>query len=261
MLRQAATHLPDWAQAPLRRVKHFAVALPYRGANRRCPVCGNSSRKFMRAGTTPRDDAYCVFCGALERHRFVWLYMQTKTDLFDGRRKRVLHVAPEPCLEPRLRAQLGDGYLTADLFSQQVMVKMDVTDIQYPDGSFDVIYCSHVLEHVVDDKKALREFFRVLKPGGWAILLVPIEGETTVEDPSVTDPAERLRLFGQEDHVRRYGRDYQDRLAEAGFDVQVTTVRDMVAADQAVYMGLTAVSGDVYYCTKAGAARAEGAAR
>jgi ubiquinone/menaquinone biosynthesis C-methylase UbiE len=130
------------------------------------------------------------------------------------------------------------------------MMTMDITDIQYEDQSFDVIYCSHVLEHVQNDKKALRELFRVLKNDGWAILLVPITSETTVEDPSIVDPIERLRAFGQEDHVRKYGRDYVDRLREAGFTVEITKVDDLVCADEAVRMGLTPASGEVYHCTK-----------
>ena len=138
--------------------------------------------------------------------------------------------------------------MTADLFNPRVMVSMDVTNIRYPNHSFDVIYCSHVFEHVVDDRKAMREFRRVLKPGGWAILNVPITVERTFEDPTVIDPAERLRLFGQDDHVRCYGPDYVDRLREAGFTVEVTTVADLVPAETATQMGLTEASGEIYTC-------------
>jgi len=130
------------------------------------------------------------------------------------------------------------------------MVKMDITAIQFPSESFGIIYCSHVLEHVPDDKQAMREFCRVLKPDGWAILLVPITADKTFEDASVTDPAERLRLFGQEDHVRRYGPDYMDRLRESGFKVEKTSVADLVSPEDAVRMGLTAASGDIFHCTK-----------
>jgi ubiquinone/menaquinone biosynthesis C-methylase UbiE len=108
--------------------------------------------------------------------------------------------------------------MTADLHSP-AMVKMDITNIQFPDETFDVVYCSHVLEHVPDDRKAMREFYRVLKSNGWAVLLVPIIVEKTFEDPSIDKPKDRLRLFGQSDHVRKYGRDYVDRLRESGFSV------------------------------------------
>jgi SAM-dependent methyltransferase len=192
----------------------------------------------------------CVHCGALERHRFVWLYLNRKTDLFDGRTKRMLHVAPERCFEYRLKECLGGSYVTSDLLDPRAMVKMDITDIQYPDESFDVIYCSHVLEHVQDDKRAMREFYRVLKEDGWAILLVPITADMNFEDPSIVNPLERLKVFGQEDHVRRYGPDYVDRLHEAGFKVTITRVSDLFEKDNVILMGLTSASGEIYYCTK-----------
>ena len=130
------------------------------------------------------------------------------------------------------------------------MVKMDITDIQYPDESFDVIYCSHVLEHVVDDRKAMSEFRRVLKSDGWAILLVPITVETTYEDPSIVDPAERLKHFGQDDHVRRYGKDYVERLRAAGFKVSVSNASDLCQEPEVLQMGLTPASGEIFFCTK-----------
>jgi SAM-dependent methyltransferase len=248
-MRRLLASLPEPVKAPLRRIHGFVSTLPYRGTGRWCPVCGTPSRRFGEYGTVPRSDALCVHCGALERHRLAWLYLQRRTDLFDGRPKKMLHVAPEPAFERRLRAALRDGYLTADL-SGRAMVAMDVEDIRMPDASFDVIFCSHVLEHVHDDRKAMREFLRVLKPDGWAILLVPIMADATFEDPTVTDPAERLRLFGQADHVRRYGPDYVDRLREAGFAVTTTRVSDLASPEEAARMGLTHATGEIYHCTR-----------
>jgi SAM-dependent methyltransferase len=197
-----------------------------------------------------REDALCMFCGSLERHRLVWLYFKRKTNLYSGNSLKMLHVAPEEVFEKLLRTQLGSNYLTADLYNPRAMVKMDITDIQYPDDSFDVIYCSHVLEHVIDDKKAMREFLRVSKPNGWAILLVPIVAEHTFEDLSITEPAERARLFGQEDHVRNYGRDYEDRLREAGFDVDVIYPEDFLSKEEIVSMGITKSAGEIYFCNR-----------
>ena len=159
----------------------------------------------------------------------------------------MLHVAPEVCFEPRFREILGSGYVTADLFAKTVDVKMDITDIRFPEDAFDVIYCSHVLEHVADDKKAMREFYRVLKHNGWAVLLVPITVERTFENPNISDPKERLRLFGQEDHVRRYGTDYFDRLREAGFKVSRIFARDFLSETEISRMGAT---GEICYCEK-----------
>jgi ubiquinone/menaquinone biosynthesis C-methylase UbiE len=119
------------------------------------------------------------------------------------------------------RSSKSIEYVSADLSAPEAMVKMDITEIQYSDDTFDVIYCSHVLEHVSDDRKAMREFCRVLKPGGWAILQVPIMADKTFEDSTVISPEEKQRLFGQHDHVRQYGLDYKDRLADAGFRVTV----------------------------------------
>jgi SAM-dependent methyltransferase len=222
----------------------------YHGKSRWCPVCGKNSRKFRKFGNIKREDAYCLYCGALERHRFVWLYFTRMTDIFDGKSKKVLHIAPEPCLESKLRNNLGENYLTADLLNLQAMVKMDITNIQYPAEYFDVIYCSHVLEHVPDDRKAMREFYRVLKQNGWAILLVPITADRTVENPAIVDPTERLRIYGQEDHVRRYGPDFVERLRGVGFLVKTNRVADYFDSEDIVRMGLTSASGDIYYCTK-----------
>jgi len=249
-MRAITSALPERAKNSLRRVRDVARAVPYYGNGRFCPVCGKSSRRFRKFGLVPREDAQCVHCGALERHRFLWLYLSKQTDFLDGTPKNMLHIAPESCFESKFKERLGDNYLTADLFNPRAMVKMDITNIEYADGSFDVIYCSHVLEHVQDDKRAMREFFRVLKNDGWAILLVPITSERTFEDPSIVDPVERLKYFGQKDHVRRYGRDYVDRLREAGFSVEVTKVNDLVQSDEAVRMGLTPASSEIYLCTK-----------
>jgi SAM-dependent methyltransferase len=180
----------------------------------------------------------------------VWLYLNSKTNLFDGKPKTMLHVAPESCLESRFRQRLRDGYLTADLVNPRARIKMDITQIQYPDQSFDVIYCSHVLEHVPDDRQAMREFHRTLKTDGWAVLLVPITAERTFEDHSITSPEDRLKHYGQIDHVRRYGPDYMDRLVEAGFRVAVFRPHDLATPEQVIRMGLTPASGEVYYCTK-----------
>jgi SAM-dependent methyltransferase len=242
--------IPAPIRSPLKKVWQFVRNLKYLGNSRHCPICNRNSRKFGLAGVTPRKDAQCMFCGAVERHRLVWIYFKRKTNLFGSHSLKMLHVAPEVIFEELLRQQLGSNYLTADLYNPDAMVKMDITDIQYPDGSFDVIYCSHVLEHVPDDKKAMREFLRVLKPSGWAILLVPIIGERTFEDLSITDPAERIRLFGQDDHVRNYGRDYEDRLREAGFKVDVVLPEDFLSKEEIIRMGITKAAGEIYFCKK-----------
>ena len=243
--------LPESARRPLRWIRHLLRFVPMLGVSRYCPVCRMPSRRFGPYGVVPtREDAMCLYCGALERHRLVWLYFRMQTDLFDGGPRRVLHVAPERMFEPRLRRRLGSGYLTADLNDSRAMVKMNVMDIPYASESFDVIYCSHVLEHVSDDGLALREFNRVLKPNGWVILLVPISAERTFEDPRVTDPGERLKLFGREDHVRRYGPDFPRRVEAAGFTVRTIAGREFLTDRQMSRMGITEGAGDIYLAAK-----------
>ena len=119
------------------------------------------------------------------------------------------------------------GDLTAT-FGDEII---DVTNLCFGDRSFDAVICNHVLEHVADDRAAVRELRRVLATGGWAILLVPdVEGQSTIEDPSIEDPSERSRLYGREDHVRKYGRDYLDRLADAGFVREAIDLADELPA-------------------------------
>jgi len=230
--------------------RRFTEEVPNPGNQRYCPVCRTPSDRFVEYGIVPRADAKCIVCGALERHRFVWLYFERITDLFDGRTKTILHIAPERTLQSLLKRYYGSMYLSADLYDSRAMVRMDITNVKYAKETFDVIYCSHVLEHVPDDRQAIGEFHRILQPDGWAILLVPITANKTVEDSSITDPDERLKLFGQEDHVRRYGPDFMDRLSEVGFKVKIITPSDFLTEEERVYMGITDAAGEIFHCTK-----------
>ena len=186
----------------------------------RCPVCSSGFRSFLPAGRRARANAMCPRCGALERHRLLWLYLKARTDLLT-REQRMLHLAPERCLAGRLENLPHLEYVTADYNPAAGRVCVDITCAAFADDSFDSILCSHVLEHIPDDAAALAELHRMLRPGGWAVLQVPLDEtrERTFEDPAVVAPAERERLFDQADHVRVYGRDYPLRLAAAGFEV------------------------------------------
>lgn len=196
----------------------------YAGSGRECPICGTRRRKFMPYGyVKSRKDALCPGCLSLERHRTLWLYLQRETKLLEEQ-PVLLHIAPEVCLKHRFERAYGEGghadrYITADLESPLAKMHFDVQEIPLPDQSVDVIICNHLLEHVDDDRRALKELYRIMRHGGWGIVLSPVdEGrEHTFEDASVTSPQERTRLFGQYDHRRVYGRDYAQRLAEAGF--------------------------------------------
>ena len=222
------------------RVLHF-------GTRRFCPCCGSHLRRFLPYGVIPRAEARCPVCGALERHRAAWLFFERHAGLLD-RARRILHVAPEPYVSHLLRRS-GADYLSIDLDNGRAMRRMDVTRLDIPDASFDGIYCSHVLEHVPEDRRALAEFRRVLRVGGWAVIQVPIKGVVTFEDPSVEDPRERRRLFGQRDHVRVYGRDIERRLKDSGFAVTVDWPAARLGAEEVVRLGLDA--GDaIHLCRK-----------
>jgi len=195
------------------------------------------------------NNPICPRCGAQARHRALWLYLHARTHLFSGKGLRVLHFAPERALGQALAGAPGIEYMSADLEDPAAMEHFDITDIPHPDGSFDVILCIHVLEHVEDDRKAMRELRRILRADGFAIVLVPLDLDRaeTFEDPSITDPAERERAFWQADHLRLYGRDFPDRLREAGFDVTVDRwVRGLDSSKMERY-GLFPLE-DMYVC-------------
>jgi len=184
-----------------------------------CPICGYHG-VFVSVGHPPRWDARCPGCGSRERHRLVHLWItQGGGDRLAG--KRILHFAPEKEFARRMRGNAL--YETADLHQPGVTHRIDITRTGLPDAAYDVVMANHVLEHIPDDRRALRELFRVLRPNGVALLTVPINPsrQETYEDPAVTAPAERHAHFSAADHVRYYGLDFSDRLTEAGFAVDI----------------------------------------
>ena len=245
------------ARPALKALRGRLNVILYAGRRFHCPCCGGRFRTFFafrpREGRTfvgVRPHARCPGCGSLERHRLLWLFFQNETNLFRAP-LRVLCVAPEPALQKRLRALPQLDYLSIDLESPSAMERADITALPYADGCFDVILCNHVLEHVPDDSRAMRELCRVLRSGGWALLQAPVDKgrEVTFEDPSVQAPAERARLFGQTDHVRIYGRDYPDRLRAAGFQVSEIDYGAKLGPESVEYHSVHYVD-DVYYCVR-----------
>ncbi|MCU0326877.1 MAG: methyltransferase domain-containing protein [Spirosomaceae bacterium] len=193
-----------------------------RGNTVECTVCESKFKKFLPYGRlTPRENALCPNCLALERHRLMALYLREKTNFYTADKLKVLHVAPEYCFIDRFEAMKNLEYITADIESPLAKVKMDIHQIPFEANTFDVAFCNHVMEHVDDYIKAMSELHRVLKPGGWAIIQSPQDWtkEHTFEDPTITDPAERERVFWQNDHLRLFGQDYGRELEKGGFKV------------------------------------------
>jgi len=195
------------------------IKLYFKGNQFTDPIDGSSYRKFLPYGyQNLRQNALCPGTLSLERHRLLWLYLDCKTSFLTDS-IRVLHVAPEQVFYKKFKSFSHWDYTTTDLHSPLADVKADICALPFEDNSYDLILCNHVLEHIPNDLKAMKELYRVLKPRGTAILQVPLEEdrENTFEDDSITGQQERTRIFGQYDHVRVYGQDYYNRLQKAGF--------------------------------------------
>lgn len=235
----------------LRSVQASARAAVYGLGNTvECPICGSTYSQFLPFN---RPNALCYNCKSLERHRLVYLYLKNKAGFFETE-KRVLHFAPEKCLHDVIRQHPHLHYETADLmttFIDAIGVRpdhvMSVTDIQFPDNTFDVVLCNHVFELVPDDLQGMSEIYRVLKRGGYAIIQGAVNNALprTIETQSLS-PEERKRIAGAHQHVRRYGRDYRDRLAAAGFEVEVNAYVKQLDTQRYGLMP----DEDVYVCWK-----------
>lgn len=230
-----------------RLVARRLLPVAFAGDRVSCPCCGGRFRSFVPyAG---RSGARCPRCLSVERHRLLWLYLKTNHVLFEG--SSILHFAPELSLQDNLRAIEGTRYVSADLSPFSLAERrVDITDIPFGDATVDFGLCNHVLEHVTDDRRAMTELVRVLKPTGVAIMQHPVDRgrERTFEDVTVTSPRERDRVYGQRDHVRIYGRDFTDRLTAAGFEVEVKDFfRDLDRSEIARY-GLA--DEPIYLCRR-----------
>jgi SAM-dependent methyltransferase len=194
------------------------LAFLFVGDNVECPVCGKASRRWISLGL---DEGMCPRCMSENRHRLIGLYIRNELDI-DTRPLTVLHFAAEYCFLRWFRKSRNITYIVADLDPPKGGVKIDVGAIPLETESVDVLICSHVLEHVQEDIKAMRELGRVLRRGGTALIMCPVDydRETTYEDPSIVSFEGRREAFHQGDHVRIYGADFDERLRSAGFHVE-----------------------------------------
>ncbi len=211
----------------------------YIGNKYTCPICNHSFRKILSGGTDfdvirekniigsgLRQNNICPRCQSTDRDRLVFMFLKQKTEIF-SQKVKILHIGPEPSLYNRLKKYKNIFYVTGTKFSEGIYYHKDISSIDllqlpFNNGEFDIVICNHVLEHIIDDAKAMSEIYRVLTINGTAILQVPLSYQLdhTYEDNSITDPKLREKHFGQFDHVRIYGKDYVTRLENAGFEVQ-----------------------------------------
>lgn len=222
--------VPESVRHGLRR---GVMGTNYAGRKYCCPMCDSRFRKFRPVGVDfpvltdqqvvggGRREANCAVCGSTDRERLIYLYL-TRHLRVGSCPLRLLHVAPEPKLAQFLGGLDSLECLTADISGKDVMQQIDITMIPYPDCYFGAIICNHVLEHIIDDRRAMQELLRVLQPGGWAIQQVPMSRRLnkTLEDATVTSESQREEIFGQKDHVRIYAADYLNRLTSVGFEVK-----------------------------------------
>jgi SAM-dependent methyltransferase len=256
----------------IRRASRQAKSYYYLGNEVRCPFCNGRFRRFLPTGVLERSfwqseagrlllgldyvtvcNQLCPRCGSSERHRLAYFYLKKRLKFESLSETKILDVGPDEFVTRALFDRPDIDYTSIDLSRTNATRKMDLTDLDFEDETFDCVICYHVLEHVKDDMKAMSELYRVLKVGGWGILQVPIWSDRTFEDESV--PREQfLEYYGHNDHVRRYGLDYVQRLESAGFKVTVDPYVRTLPEEIVRRYGLLKTE-DIYFCEKPAAQR------
>lgn len=225
-----------------------------------CPVCGWKGRKFLSFGTPIRENVKCPQCFSKERHRYLYLYL--KSILPKNKELNILHIAPEESIRKLFLSYPKFNYLSIDISPERLkaMKKEDLTQLSFPNKSFDIIFCSHVLEHIPDDKKALSEIHRVMKDDGFGIIQVPLFDRNKTLENNNYDEGTKLKLFGQKDHLRAYGKDFKKILTNASFNVSVINyLTQLTQKEIEIYRLIHNVDGTplegqsqeyIYYCEK-----------
>ncbi len=247
LIKAAKRLLPPYLYKMLRAIYLRVILGPFfLGFSYKCPICHFPLRRMIPGGLNVsvldeldvvgagyRLNFRCPICQSIDRERNIYLFLRNKTNVFSDN-LRLLHIAPEIGLYHKFLKAKNIEYITADLNSPLAMIKLDVRDIPFPDDSFDVVICNHVLEHIQEDQLAMSEIFRVIRSAGWALIQVPISLvlEKTLENPDIILPEDRERVFGQKDHVRIYARDYLEKLVKIGFSVHEYHAQDYLCPEE-----------------------------
>ena len=206
---------------------------------RYCSICHHVVRRGFLPGPGGRPDASCPRCRSLERHRFFALLLSVLEPVLDDL-GTLLEIAPSPETSPILADLAPRRHVRLDLGADNRLVDVlgSLTDLPLEESSVDLLVCYHVLEHIPDDRAAMREIARVLSPSGLGLLQVPYRAGTLTDEDPEAPVEERLRRFGQADHVRYYGDDFEDRLVESGLAIQRVSPRSMLGADMSTWLHL-----------------------
>ena len=223
-----------------------------RGHTFGCNICEKNFRKMLPHGNIPRPNAKCPNCLSLERTRVLWFYI--KNEVFNTNSNlKVLHFAPEYGLKKKFKEHKEIEYHNVDINSDLADEVEDITNLSYPNESFDLVLCSHVLGHVPDEFKAIYELHRVLKPTGQALVMTIIDKTIykTFEDERITKEEDRLLYYSEPDLVRIHGNDFSERLARCGFKVTSIDYRKELGSQKELYYNLGDGTREIIFrCTK-----------
>jgi len=229
----------------LKYIKQYFISFLYSGSKFNCPNCNGSFRKMFYCGQNEdiltklevigsgiRKNCLCPRCYSIDRERLIYLFLSQKTNIF-SEKTRLLHIAPRPSLRKIFNKSKNIEYFKGDKFEEgyhysKDVIELDITKLKFENDFFDIIICNHVLEHIPDDLQAINELYRVLKPGGFAILQVPLSLKLEKTYEVKTDTAqERKKLFGQSDHYRIYAKDFINKLESCNFNVNLYNPNDL----------------------------------
>lgn len=245
MRHQIIKHTPVWIKKAIVELIRSVELIKYRGNKVYCVVCNTHFSSFAPDRHHVRKTARCPNCDSLERHRLYWKYLIDNVLLTRSAEKiKVLHIAPERSFYNNLSKMENIDYYPGDLNPGNFSLKMnriDLTKLPYTDNFFDVILCNHVLEHIPNDKKAMKEMKRVLKDGGIGFIQVPLDKtrNITYEDPTIVTRKNRKKVFGHETHVRIYGKDFIQRMEKVGFNVVIVDYLETFTEEQITYYGFS----------------------